>query len=132
MSDSSPGSAPPSKPWCAWRAITSASRGDVMKTAVLARIERTNLVLGVAATAVAGLLWGGRGMLAAAAGAALACANFWALRRLGARGGARAGGGAGAGAGPGGGARRQDDRAVHPGLAGRARGAAAGAAVRAG
>jgi len=60
-----------------------------MRTAVLARIERANLVLGVVATSVAGLLWGGRGMLAAAAGAALACANFWALRRLGARAVAR-------------------------------------------
>jgi hypothetical protein len=60
-----------------------------MRTAVLARIERANLVLGVVATSVAGLLWGGRGMLAAAAGAALAGANFWALRRLGARAVAR-------------------------------------------
>jgi hypothetical protein len=34
-----------------------------MKTAVLVRIERTNLVLGVVATSVAGLLWGGRGMV---------------------------------------------------------------------
>ena len=48
-------------------------------------IQRINLVLGVAAVAGAGLLWGGRGMLAAGVGAALSVANFWALRRLGAR-----------------------------------------------
>jgi hypothetical protein len=48
-------------------------------------IQRMNLVLGVAAVAIAGLLWRGPGMLAAGAGAALSFANFWALRRLGAR-----------------------------------------------
>ena len=51
----------------------------------LLAIERTNVVLGAAATAAAGLIWGGRGMLAAGIGAALAVANFWAIRRLGAR-----------------------------------------------
>src|SRR5262245_61342444 len=56
-----------------------------MRSAALARIERANLVLAVAATSVAGLVWGARGMLAAAAGGALACANFWVLGRLGAR-----------------------------------------------
>ena len=48
-------------------------------------IQRMNLVLGVAAVAVAGLLWHGPGMLAAGVGAGLSFANFWALRRLGAR-----------------------------------------------
>lgn len=43
------------------------------------------MVLGAVATAVAGLLWGARGMLAAAIGAALSVANFWAIRRLGLR-----------------------------------------------
>ena len=61
-----------------------------VKRSALARIERTNLILGVAATCLAGLIWGGRGMIAAGAGAALACLNFWALRRLGARAVARA------------------------------------------
>jgi len=60
-----------------------------MKTAALARIERTNLILAVAATCVGGLGWGARGMLAAGVGAALGCANFWVLRRLGARAVAR-------------------------------------------
>ena len=50
----------------------------------LARIQRTNLILGAAAVAIAGLLWGGSGMVAAGAGAALACADFWVLGRLGA------------------------------------------------
>jgi hypothetical protein len=60
------------------------------KSAALARIERTNLILGVAATCLAGLLGGGRAMASAGAGAALACTNFWVLRRLGARAVARA------------------------------------------
>ena len=51
----------------------------------LATISKINLVLGVAAVAVGGLLWGGGGMIAAGAGAALSVANFWVLRRLGAR-----------------------------------------------
>jgi hypothetical protein len=49
------------------------------------RIERANLVLAVALTSLCGQLWGARGMGAAGAGGALSCANFWALRRLGAR-----------------------------------------------
>jgi hypothetical protein len=55
----------------------------------LASIEKMNLVLGAVAVAAGGLLWGGRGMLAAGAGATLSAANFWALRRLGARAVAR-------------------------------------------
>src|SRR5437763_1695463 len=55
----------------------------------LASIEKMNLVLGAAAVAGGGLVWGGRGMLAAGAGAALSAANFWALRRLGAHAVAR-------------------------------------------
>jgi len=58
-------------------------------TEQLATIEKMNLVLGVDAVAAGGLLWGARGMLAAGAGAALSAANFWALRRLGARAVAR-------------------------------------------
>jgi hypothetical protein len=54
------------------------------------RIERLNLILAVAATSLAGLIWGARGMVAAAAGGLIACANFWMLRRLGARAVARA------------------------------------------
>src|SRR5262249_806160 len=52
---------------------------------VLARIERTNLVLGLALTFLAGILWGVQGMIGAGAGAALACADFYLLGRLGAR-----------------------------------------------
>jgi hypothetical protein len=51
----------------------------------LKKIERANVILGVAITAVAGLLWGASGMLASGVGAALACLNFWAIRRLGRR-----------------------------------------------
>src|SRR4051794_8393486 len=56
-----------------------------MMVPALARIERTNLVLGVVATAIAGLLWGGRGTLGAGVGALLACADFALLARLGGR-----------------------------------------------
>jgi hypothetical protein len=56
-----------------------------MPTDHLLTIQRTNIVLGVAATAVGGLLWGGKGLVAAGIGALLAVANFWAIRRLGLR-----------------------------------------------
>jgi hypothetical protein len=56
-----------------------------MPTDQLITIQRFNVILGVVATAVAGLLWGWRGMLAAGVGAALSVANFWAIRRLGTR-----------------------------------------------
>ena len=51
----------------------------------LKKISRANLVLGVAMTALAGLIWGTDGMLGAGVGAALACVNFWAIGRLGRR-----------------------------------------------
>jgi ATP synthase I chain len=54
-------------------------------TAGVKRIERANVVLAVAFTAVAGIVWGPRGTLGAAAGALLACADFHVLARLGAR-----------------------------------------------
>jgi len=60
----------------------------------LTAIERANVVLGVAATAVSGLVWSARGMAAAAVGALLAIANFWVIRRLGARAVARVASGA--------------------------------------
>ena len=63
----------------------------------LRTIERTTLVLGVAAVAAGGLLWGSRGMAASGAGAALSVANFWVLRRLGARAVARVEAGASTG-----------------------------------
>jgi hypothetical protein len=56
-----------------------------MKTHALDKISRVNLVLGVAMTALSGLLWGAGGMLAAGVGAILACVNFWAITRLGRR-----------------------------------------------
>jgi hypothetical protein len=56
-----------------------------MKTDALDKITRANLVLGAAVTALAGLLWGAHGMLAAGVGAALACLNFVAITRLGRR-----------------------------------------------
>ncbi len=71
-----------------------------MKTDALEKISRINLVLGAAVTAVAGLIWGAHGMLAAGVGAALACVNFLAITRLGRRAVRRveaAGGGSGQG-----------------------------------
>jgi hypothetical protein len=52
---------------------------------VLARIERTNLILAAVLTALAGALWGVRGAVAAGAGALLACGDFWLLVRIGGR-----------------------------------------------
>ena len=49
---------------------------------MLARIERTNLILAAVVTCLAGLLWGPRGALGAGAGALLACADFYVLVRL--------------------------------------------------
>jgi hypothetical protein len=49
------------------------------------KIAGANLVLGVAFTALAGVLWGPRGTLGAAAGAILAVADFLVLARLGSR-----------------------------------------------
>ncbi|HEY6477036.1 MAG TPA: ATP synthase subunit I [Polyangia bacterium] len=54
-------------------------------TAGVKRIERANVILAVAFTAIAGVVWGPRGTLGAAAGALLACADFHVLARLGAR-----------------------------------------------
>lgn len=51
---------------------------------LISRIERTNVVLGVAVTALCGLVWQLPGMLAAGLGATLGALNFWALHRLGA------------------------------------------------
>jgi hypothetical protein len=56
-----------------------------VEAAVLARIERVNLILAALITALAGALWGVRGAIAAGAGAALACADFWLLVRIGGR-----------------------------------------------
>lgn len=66
--------------------------GDESSATVLGQlrsIERMTLVLGAAAVAAAGLLWGPRGMAAAGVGAALSFLNFRVLRRLGARAVAR-------------------------------------------
>jgi hypothetical protein len=67
-----------------------------MTTKPLAAIEKTNLVLAVAVTALGGLVWGKPGLLAAGVGAALACLNLWAIHRLAARAMARAVAGANA------------------------------------
>jgi len=61
-----------------------------MTTKPLAAIEKTNLVLALAVTALGGLAWGKAGLLAAGVGAALACLNLWAIHRLAARAIARA------------------------------------------
>ena len=57
-------------------------------------ILRTNIVLGVVATSVSALMWGMNGLLAAGAGAVLACLNFWVITRLGRRAVERASDGA--------------------------------------
>lgn len=49
------------------------------------RIAGANLVLGVAFTALAGILWGPSGTLGAGAGAILALADFLVLARIGAK-----------------------------------------------
>ena len=67
-----------------------------MTTKPLAAIEKTNLVLALAVTALGGLVWGKSGLLAAGVGAALACLNLWAIHRLAARAMARAAAGANA------------------------------------
>ena len=56
-----------------------------MTSPALRKIVRTNVLLGVVATAAAGLLWGPRGTVGAAVGALLACADFAILARLGSR-----------------------------------------------
>jgi hypothetical protein len=56
-----------------------------MPTDQLLTIQRCNIVLGMASTAVGGIVWGGRGLLAAGIGASLSVANFWAIRRIGLR-----------------------------------------------
>jgi len=52
---------------------------------VLGRIERINLILAAAVTALAGAIWGASGALAAGVGAALAVADLWLLVRIGSR-----------------------------------------------
>src|SRR3954467_1569583 len=63
----------------------TAVRAATAEAAVLARIERINLLLGALITCLAGLLWGARGAIAAGVGAGLACADFWLLVRIGGR-----------------------------------------------
>jgi hypothetical protein len=65
-----------------------------MTTKPLAAIEKTNLVLALAVTALGGVVWGKSGLLAAGVGAALACLNLWAIHRLAARAIERAAAGA--------------------------------------
>jgi hypothetical protein len=45
-------------------------------------MERTGVLVAVAATALSGAIWGGAGVRAAGFGAALACVNLWVMRRL--------------------------------------------------
>jgi hypothetical protein len=59
----------------------------------LAPVERINLVLATAVTALAGLGWGARGMLAAGVGGLLAVANLRAVLVLAARSAREAAGG---------------------------------------
>jgi len=52
-------------------------------------IDKAQWALGIGVTVLGGVVWGGRGALASGVGALLAIANFWAIRRLGARAVAR-------------------------------------------
>lgn len=54
----------------------------MMNSNALAAMERTTLVLALAATCASGLVWGVAGMGAAALGGALAFANLWFTRRM--------------------------------------------------
>jgi hypothetical protein len=65
-----------------------------MSSKPLGAIEKTNLVLALAVTALGGLVWGKAGLCAAGVGAALACLNLWAIHRLAAKAIARAAAGA--------------------------------------
>jgi hypothetical protein len=65
-----------------------------MSSKPLGAIEKTNLVLALAVTALGGLVWGKAGFWAAGVGAALACLNLWAIHRLAAKAIARAAAGA--------------------------------------
>jgi hypothetical protein len=56
-----------------------------MNNKALLAMERTTLVLAVAATCAAGLAWGVEGMVAAALGGALAFANLTFIRRIAGR-----------------------------------------------
>ena len=51
----------------------------------LGTMDLVNASLGVLVTALAGLLWGRAGLVAAGAGALLACLNLYAIRRLASR-----------------------------------------------
>jgi hypothetical protein len=53
-------------------------------------MDLVNLIMAVAVTSLAGVLWGTSGAVAGGAGASLACINLWVLRRLGSRAVARA------------------------------------------
>ncbi len=69
-------------------------RADLQKANdTLASIGRTTGILGIAATAAAGLLWSGPGMIAAALGAVIGLGNFVVIRWLAARAIAAAAGG---------------------------------------
>ena len=57
----------------------------VPRNPAVKKIAGANLVLGVAFTALAGIVWGPRGTLAAGAGAILAIADFLVLAHLGTR-----------------------------------------------
>ena len=65
-----------------------------MSSKPLGAIEKTNLVLALAVTALGGLVWGKAGFWAVGVGAALACLNLWAIHRLAAKAIARAAAGA--------------------------------------
>jgi hypothetical protein len=48
----------------------------------IAAVEKSGYVLALALTLLSGLLWGIRGLISAAVGAAIACLNLWIVRRL--------------------------------------------------
>ena len=61
-----------------------------MKSKRFGIMDLANLILGLVVTALVGLRWGKSGVLAGGAGAILACADLWVIRRLAARAVARA------------------------------------------
>jgi hypothetical protein len=61
-----------------------------MKSSHSRTMDLANTCLGVLVTALAGLLWGRAGLMAAGTGALLACLNLYAIRRLAIRAARRA------------------------------------------
>ncbi len=61
--------------------MTSRSTSPPSVVRPLAGVQTINLLLGAVATVIGAVGWGVPGLIAAAAGTTMACANLWVLRR---------------------------------------------------